>query len=49
MRDPVLASALGLRDLATPAERKALCLLCHVESTSILPFDVEMAWLKIAH
>jgi hypothetical protein len=49
MRDPTLAHAMGLRDLGTKAERNALCMRCHVESTSILPFDVDKAWLVIAH
>ena len=49
MRDAVLARVLGLRDLATPAQRAALCRRCHDASTSIVPFDVEKAWLRIAH
>ncbi len=49
MRDPILARALGLRDLGTKEERDALCMRCHIESTSILPFDAEKAWLNIAH
>lgn len=49
MRDAVLARALGLRELATPVQRAALCLRCHNASTSIVPFEVEKAWLQIAH
>jgi hypothetical protein len=49
MRDAVLARALGLRKLATKEERAALCIRCHDASTSILPFDVEKAWIRIAH
>jgi hypothetical protein len=47
MRDPPLAEALGLRPLATPAARAALCLGCH--DVGRAPFDVEAAWARIAH
>lgn len=49
MLDTVLARALGLRDLATAEQRASLCLRCHDASTSILPFDVEKAWVQIKH
>ncbi len=49
MRDPVLAKALGLREIATSEQRKALCLRCHQETTSIRAFDVEKAWRRIGH
>ena len=49
MRDPVLARALGMRDLASPEKRQELCMRCHLVSTSIMPFDAQAAWLEIAH
>jgi hypothetical protein len=51
MRDPALAAALGLRDLASPAARAALCASCHRDggSTRRLPFDPEAAYKRIAH
>lgn len=49
MRDPALARALGLRDLATPARRAAVCMRCHRAATRLAPFDPEQAWQTIAH
>lgn len=49
MRDRVLALALGLRDLATPARRAAVCMRCHRAATRLTPFDPEAAWGRIAH
>jgi hypothetical protein len=49
MRDPSLARALGLRDLATPAARAALCTTCHDAASSRAPFDLDAAWRRIAH
>lgn len=49
MRDRVLARALGLRDLATPARRTGLCMRCHRAATRLAPFDPEAAWKQIAH
>ncbi|MBX3160880.1 MAG: hypothetical protein KF773_33250 [Deltaproteobacteria bacterium] len=39
MRSPVVARALGLTDLATPAARAKLCAACHLRSTKKTPFD----------
>jgi hypothetical protein len=49
MRDRALAGALGLRDLASPARRGALCMRCHHAATRLAPFDPEEAWKRIAH
>ena len=49
MRNPVLARALGLRDLSTPEARAPVCMSCHRESTRLAPFDVEAAWQRIRH
>ncbi|HLU65291.1 MAG TPA: multiheme c-type cytochrome [Kofleriaceae bacterium] len=49
MRDPLLARALGLRDLSTPARRAAVCARCHRAGTRLAPFDPEAAWRRIAH
>lgn len=45
MRD----TALGLRDLSTPAARAVLCLAGHRESTRLAGFDAEAAWKRIRH
>jgi hypothetical protein len=47
MRDPQLARALGLRELAGPERRAALCVTCHAVGRA--PFDIEAAWRRIAH
>lgn len=49
MRDRALARALGLRDLASPVRRAALCMRCHRAATRLTPFDPEEAWKRIAH
>lgn len=49
MRDPPLAADLGLRELADPAARAALCARCHRASTRLVPFDPEAAWQRIRH
>jgi hypothetical protein len=49
MRDPSLARALGLRELAGAERRAALCTSCHTAAASRAPFDVEAAWRRIAH
>jgi cytochrome c554/c'-like protein len=51
MRDPVLARELGLRDLDTPARRRAVCGACHRPGagTRLTPFDAERAWARIRH
>ena len=49
MRDPILARALGLRDLGTTAALQSACLTCHEASTSLAPFDAVKAWAKIGH
>jgi len=47
MRDPFLARALGLRDLAT--DPAAACLRCHRARTTPEPFDFAKSWARIAH
>jgi hypothetical protein len=39
MRDPVLARALGLRDVSTPGARARVCATCHQATTRLRPFD----------
>ncbi len=49
MRDPTLATALGLRELATPEARKAVCARCHRSGTRLTAFDPEQAWQRVKH
>lgn len=49
MADPVLARALGLRDLSTAEARAAVCTTCHRADTGLRPFDAEAAWQRIRH
>jgi hypothetical protein len=39
MRDRLVAFALGLADVATPAARAAVCMPCHRRATRGTPFD----------
>ncbi len=49
MRDPTLATALGLRELTTPQAREAVCARCHRSGTRLTPFDPEQAWERVRH
>jgi hypothetical protein len=49
MRNPTLSRDLGLRELGSEEQRRALCLGCHRSSTRLRAFDVTAAWKRIQH
>ena len=49
MRNPELSTKLGLRRPRDDEELVQLCQQCHIEETTLSPFDALEAWARIGH